>query len=1151
MMAARMHNESFGRRIIQDSSLTLFLDPSHPLSDLRSPILAHAQHRPLFYAAAHDEGDVRLIGGNFREPSFRVTMSASLGGDRVGGGIVGGMAMGDGTPLSMHAAASAAEYGECLSDASSSTVFLSALTADGYLTWIRASSPGAAARRALASSLMSSMLRDKSRVRCYSSAVAAAVAAEMAATASASLGGSEGSSAFSTASTSSGPAVLDVGAGTGLLSLQAARAGARAVDAAEQWPPLAAVARRVIAKAAAAGSRGASAITVHSCHSGALSPLARGPAEVVVSEILDSALLGEGVLPALRDTFARLTRTTPPPSCVPAAATVYAQLVCAPVGSGAYAASWSEAHASASNCVPVPPMAGPTDASQSLLHLARRDWGKPCEAVPCARPVHVRALLPAPLAASPVFEAAKLHFTPAGVRLLLRGSGADDDIDGDVDDVSLAASAAAASPNEAPPTPARQLLAVPALPSSPSHAATAVADALLFWWRATLWREPSAAAAVGSGNATEYCTCAECVQTVQGWQDHWVQMLVPLPRPVYPAAAASFPAGARAASCYNDPQALVAVAASVPLNTASETALPRVGCCPVALGAPARSAPVGPENLHFLVSVDVRPLLLAFQVAPGGAEVWPTKRARARALKAAAVATSEAETEAAASAAIAGTPMLSPVSLEASATACIAPLFLDEDSPPCTCGLHAISGWERRWALADGARSARLAAGVVAALRAARESPGAALRPLLVASLGHGAVAGLIAALSLAGEAKSGGPGGSLLAIDDAREAAVHAAALASELEIRDGAWTTVLMPPSWLPPACAENTEAEALSEAQAHATAESDDVKAVDALDAENDDVDVTADPTPPSTLAELVVRSITAAAVAAGCTDGAAPPLDALVIEPVFSRLAAHPLACAVAAWCRVAALRPLLRQGAPIFPASARICAQAVWLRDLPGSHGPVGAVDGLDHSAYDDAARHWHAQSFVYALRDYVWAPASPAVRHWAHLDFGGVTASGCDFSSCRGSATFSADLDISVGRGGGGGGGGGGGSSCGVVPGVVGQEEGPGVACAHAVLFWVEYDDICCLRRAGSSCSGCDSGVIPVLSTHPLASPHSRQILRFLSAPARVRTGARLRVRFVIANAAQNADVALDSAEQADALTFDVSAEEIALSPPS
>ena len=64
------------------------------------------------------------------------------------------------------------------------------------------------------------------------------------------------------------------------------------------------------------------AVRVHALHSTALAPAERAGLGLVVHEIVDSALLGEGVLPALRDAYARLLSDDA--ESVPAGATLAA-----------------------------------------------------------------------------------------------------------------------------------------------------------------------------------------------------------------------------------------------------------------------------------------------------------------------------------------------------------------------------------------------------------------------------------------------------------------------------------------------------------------------------------------------------------------------------------------------------------------------------------------------------------------------------------------------------------------------------------------------------------------------------------------------------------------------------------------------------------
>jgi type III protein arginine methyltransferase len=191
----------------------------------------------------------------------------------------------------------------------------------GEVIWRAVADAGAAARRVLARSQMTSMLRDGARNALYARAIEAAVRDHRAASAS-----------------GAGPAVLDIGAGTGLLSLLAAREGASRVDAIEQWPTTAAVAAAVARDNAAAGGERVRVLARHSADVGVegeagvgaataddaaaatragggageaadggasegAAPRATLPAraDLVISEIVDSVLLGEGVLPALRD----------------------------------------------------------------------------------------------------------------------------------------------------------------------------------------------------------------------------------------------------------------------------------------------------------------------------------------------------------------------------------------------------------------------------------------------------------------------------------------------------------------------------------------------------------------------------------------------------------------------------------------------------------------------------------------------------------------------------------------------------------------------------------------------------------------------------------------------------------------------------------
>ena len=114
-----------------------------------------------------------------------------------------------------------------------------------------------------------------------------------------------------------GKSVLDIGAGSGLLAMMAARAGAARVFACEANPALAATARAIVA-ANGFGDR----VRILACHSSALDAERDlgGGADVIVSEIFSNDLIGEGALRALAHAMTALAR--PGARILPSAATI-------------------------------------------------------------------------------------------------------------------------------------------------------------------------------------------------------------------------------------------------------------------------------------------------------------------------------------------------------------------------------------------------------------------------------------------------------------------------------------------------------------------------------------------------------------------------------------------------------------------------------------------------------------------------------------------------------------------------------------------------------------------------------------------------------------------------------------------------------------
>lgn len=119
-----------------------------------------------------------------------------------------------------------------------------------------------------------------------------------------------------------GSTVLDIGSGSGLLAMVAVQAGAARVYTCEENPLLAEIARQII------GDHGLSdVITVFGKRSTELvaGHDLDGRVDVLVSEIVDCGLIGEGLLPTIR--HAREHLLAPGGLMIPARARLYGQLI--------------------------------------------------------------------------------------------------------------------------------------------------------------------------------------------------------------------------------------------------------------------------------------------------------------------------------------------------------------------------------------------------------------------------------------------------------------------------------------------------------------------------------------------------------------------------------------------------------------------------------------------------------------------------------------------------------------------------------------------------------------------------------------------------------------------------------------------------------
>lgn len=119
-----------------------------------------------------------------------------------------------------------------------------------------------------------------------------------------------------------GDRVLDIGTGSGLLSMMAARAGAAEVIACEREADIAAVARKIIEQ-----NGYSDRIKVYDMDSRRLRLGKEVPdrVDLIVSEIVDVALLGEGMLPSIRAALRMLAK--PGARVIPAKARVWVQLL--------------------------------------------------------------------------------------------------------------------------------------------------------------------------------------------------------------------------------------------------------------------------------------------------------------------------------------------------------------------------------------------------------------------------------------------------------------------------------------------------------------------------------------------------------------------------------------------------------------------------------------------------------------------------------------------------------------------------------------------------------------------------------------------------------------------------------------------------------
>ena len=170
----------------------------------------------------------------------------------------------------------------CMDDTGNEIVLTSKIDKEtGDLTWCQMYQKGEVMQRTIGMSQMTSMMRDEDRNRVYEKAILILL------------------NKFAEEH-GRAPIVLDIGAGTGLLSMMAVRGGAEFALGVEMFDAMSTVAENVI-NSNDFGDK----ILIINAKSSEIEDLPV-PADMLISELLDSALLGEGCLPSHIDAMERL-----------------------------------------------------------------------------------------------------------------------------------------------------------------------------------------------------------------------------------------------------------------------------------------------------------------------------------------------------------------------------------------------------------------------------------------------------------------------------------------------------------------------------------------------------------------------------------------------------------------------------------------------------------------------------------------------------------------------------------------------------------------------------------------------------------------------------------------------------------------------------
>lgn len=228
---------------------------------------------------------LKCINGHFFSLLYWIPSNDNMyeGFSKNNGDVIGDTSMGEHVDLGEAAESTAAEESlVCMNESGEELVFNAKLRRDtGELTWCQLYDKETIMQRTVGMSQMTSMMRDTDRNSIYEKSIAKLI------------------DQFKKEHERP-PVVLDIGAGTGLLSMLSLRHGAEFVIGVEMFDTMSAIAEKVVSS-----NDFGDKVLVINAKSNEIEDLPIQP-DLLVSELLDSALLGEGCLPAHTDALMRL-----------------------------------------------------------------------------------------------------------------------------------------------------------------------------------------------------------------------------------------------------------------------------------------------------------------------------------------------------------------------------------------------------------------------------------------------------------------------------------------------------------------------------------------------------------------------------------------------------------------------------------------------------------------------------------------------------------------------------------------------------------------------------------------------------------------------------------------------------------------------------